>query len=529
MTRREPGPPRRYDLDYRSIPNVVRESAARHGAHPALVEGDRRWSYAEVCDAMMSVARAFRSGGIEPGDRVAIWAPNCAEWIFAALGALSVGGVLVPLNTRLRGEEAAEILARSGARCLVSMRAPSGADGLELLGQVASDLPAMEDVIVVGSRSPGGPSARTWEAFLADGEQTTNAEVDGLIDGLGPEDLSDIMFTSGTTGRAKGVMLTHGGSLRCHGLLSDIVGLGPTDRFLVVPPFSHTFGYKAGWMAAFMHGEATLRLIERSRISVLHGPPTLFRDLIDHPRRDEFDLSSLRATIPSAANVPPSLIEELREVLGFQTIISCYGFTEAHSAVTANTREDRDEDVSGTVGRPLPGIEVQVADEQGIEVERGRPGEVLVRGFNRMVGYWDDPDATAKAIDPQGWIHSGDVGVMDDRGFLRITDRIKDLYIVGGFNVYPAEVERVLLAHDAVRDVAVVGRGDARLGEVGAAFVVLRPGTSPSPEDLIAWARTRLANYKVPRSVHFLDALPRNASMKVVKGDLRSMLEGGTA
>jgi acyl-CoA synthetase (AMP-forming)/AMP-acid ligase II len=327
-------------------------------------------------------------------------------------------------------------------------------------------------------------------------------------------------------------MTTHGQNLRVFDAWSRGAGIREGDRYLIVNPFFHTFGYKAGWLACLQVGataiphavfdaSAVLERIGKERISVLPGPPTLYQSLLAHPERGRFDLSSLRLAVTGAAAIPVELVRRMRSELGFETVITAYGLTETSGTVTMCLPTDDAETIATTSGRALAGVEVKCADARGEEVPRGTAGEILVRGFNVMRGYFDDPAETAKTVDAQGWLHTGDVGVMDERGYLRITDRIKDMFIVGGFNCYPAEIENLMYRHDGIAQVAVVGVPDERMGEVGVAFVVPAPGASLAPDEVIRWCREHMANYKVPRRVELVDALPTNPSGKVLKYQLR--------
>jgi acyl-CoA synthetase (AMP-forming)/AMP-acid ligase II len=328
-------------------------------------------------------------------------------------------------------------------------------------------------------------------------------------------------------------MSTHAQALRVFADWAGIVGLSEGDRYLVVNPFFHTFGYKAGIIACLLRGAtilpepvfdvpAVLARIAQERVSVLPGPPTLYASILDGPDRSGLDLSSLRLAVTGAASVPVTLVERMRAELTFRTVLTAYGLTESTGTVTMCRQDDDNVTIATTSGRAIPETEVIVVDRDGNTLAPGEAGEVLVRGYNVMREYFDDPKATAETIDAGGWLHTGDIGVLDERGNLQITDRLKDMYVVGGFNAYPAEIEQTLTGHEAVSEVAVIGVPDERMGEVGKAFVVLRPGASLEPADLIAWARERLANYKVPRYVDVVTALPRNASGKVRKGDLRA-------
>jgi acyl-CoA synthetase (AMP-forming)/AMP-acid ligase II len=302
----------------------------------------------------------------------------------------------------------------------------------------------------------------------------------------------------------------------------------------VVAPFFHSFGYKAGWLSALMMGATVLphlvfdaamvmARIAPDRVSVLPGPPALYQSILMHPEFGNHDLSTLRLAVTGAASIPVDLIHRMGDTMGFDTIITGYGLTEATGIATMCRYDDDPETIAQTSGRAIPGVEVLVVDDDGAEVPRGDPGEVVVRGYNVTQGFLDDPDGTARAIDAAGFLHTGDVGVMDARGYLRITDRIKDMFIVGGFNAYPAEIENILITHPSVAHAAVIGVPHERLGEVAQAHVVLRHGASPlDASGLIAWSRDAMANYKVPRSVVFAESLPRNATGKVQKFKLRS-------
>ncbi|MER6426760.1 FadD3 family acyl-CoA ligase [Streptomyces sp900105245] len=527
--------------DWGTVPRLVRSAAERYADAEAVVEGRTRTTYAELGARIERAAAACLACGVARGDRVAVWAPNSLDWIVAALGAVSAGAVLVPLNTRFKGAEAADVLRRSGTRLLFVTGTFLGTSYVASLRRAAGEgvpdgrgplpgLPDLDQVVVLSDDAP--PDFRTWKDFLAAGEGVTAAEVRAREAELSGSDLSDMVFTSGTTGRPKGAMTTHAQTLRAYEIWADLAGLRSTDRYLIVNPFFHTFGYKAGVIACLMRGAAmipqpvfnvdtALANIAAERISVLPGPPTLHQSLLDHPARDAHDLSALRLVVTGAAVVPLRLVERLRGELGIGTVLTAYGLSEASGIVTMCRRGDDPSVIASTSGRAIPGTEVRVADAAGGRVPPGTPGEVLVRGFNVMRGYWADPAATAEAVTADGWLRTGDVGVLDAGGNLRITDRIKDMFIVGGFNAYPAEIEQLLGLHPDVADVAVIGVPDARLGEVGRAFVVRSPGASLTADDLIAWSRREMANYKVPRSVEFVPELPRNASGKVVKGVLR--------
>ncbi|MGD9512960.1 MULTISPECIES: FadD3 family acyl-CoA ligase [Mycolicibacterium] len=481
---------------WQTIPEMVASAADRFGDAEAVVDGPLRLSFTELVERISCAAGAFAELGIEKGDRAAIWAPNSAEWIIAAFGLLTAGGVLVPVNTRFKADEAADIIARSGAKAVLVQQGFLGVD----------------------YTAPGGvPVIDLKSDFLSSGTPFSRP-VQGT-------DVSDIIFTSGTTGRPKGVMMNHSQNLRLYQEWCDLADLRQGDRYLMVNPYFHTFGYKAGLIASFIRGATMLpvsvfdvdrvvELIAAERITMLPGPPTLYHSLLNVT--DKSKLATLRAGVTGAADIPVELVRRVHEELPFQTLATGYGLTEA-GTVTLSRPGDSFTDIATTAGVACDGVEMRIADD----------GEVLVRGYTVMQGYLDDPVATAETIDPDGWLHTGDLGTVDDAGRLRIVGRKKDMFIVGGFNAYPAEIEGFLLEHRAVAQAAVIGVPDERLGQVGKAFVVAKTpadgsGAALTAEGLIAWCRDRMAGFKVPRYVEFLDELPLNATGKVMKDRLQN-------
>ena len=509
----------------RSIPHVVLRAAQRHGDKPAIVDGTRRISYRQLQQLMLQAAAAFRALGVQKGDRVAIWAPNQAETIIAALGVQAAGGCIVPLNTRFKAGEVQYILNQSRARVLVLTDVFLGTSYPQMLEGV--DLPHLEHRVLLPSQSNGGD----WHRLLEDSQAGTAAAA-AVLEELTGEERSDIMFTSGTTGNPKGVMTTHRQNVAVYRAWSDCVGLREDDRYAIIYPFFHCAGYKAGWLATFICGatiypvaqlevQPLCELVAAERITFLPGPPTLFQTLLATPAQERSALRSLRASVTGASMVPPSMIERMRSELGIATVITGYGLTEACGTVTMTSASDPAELIVRSCGKAIPGVELRCVDGQNREVPVGEPGEVVVRGYNVMLGYFEDPENTAKAIDAQGWLHTNDIGVLDENGYLRITDRKNDMFIVGGFNCYPAEIERIMCANPDYTHVAVVGVPDERLGEVGKAYVVPRSGAAVTPQSVIDWCREAMANYKVPRHVEVVDALPTNAMGKVQKFRLR--------
>ncbi|PIG09845.1 FadD3 family acyl-CoA ligase [Comamonas sp. 26] len=516
-----------------TLPGMLADVVSRFASRAAIVENGQSISYEQLQQLSRQAARALMTLGVQAGDRVALWAPNVSEWIIAACGVHAAGGVLVPLNTRMKGGEAADILDRSRARVLVCVG--------DFLSNYYPDLltgqrpTTLEQVVVLGDKVL--PSADlNWQQFMAKAEGTTAEAQQQREAQIKPDDTADLMFTSGTTGRPKGVMCSHRPTILAFKAWSDVVGLTEGSRYLIVNPFFHTFGYKAGWVAALLQGstvypeqvfdaEAILRRIESDRISFMPGPPTLFLSMLAHPGLKSFDLSSLVSSVTGASTVPPILIKRMREELGIKNVTTAYGLTECGGCATLCEPADNVETVANTCGKALPGTEVRCVDEQGQPVAAGEAGEVLLRGYHIMQGYFEDEKATAETIDADGWLHTGDVGVLDENGYLRITDRLKDMFIVGGFNCYPAEIERILSNHPDVAQIAVVGVADERMGEVGCACVVTRNGVALDKDAFIVWCRANMANYKVPRFVQQLDSLPVNASNKVQKRDLLQIVK----
>jgi HIP---CoA ligase len=492
-------------LGLETLPALLRGAAERFGDHPAYVEGERTVSYADLLKSVQTTAGEYVKRDVGQGDRVVLWGPNSIDWAVAALAVSCAGGVLVPVNSRYVGPEVADVVARTQAKLVVVHDGFLGRDQVREL----ADAGVTDHVVTL--QSVAGPGWRPYPGRLPDAS---------------PDDVADILFTSGTTGRSKGAMSAHRQTIGVARAWAELGGVREDDRYLVVNPFFHSFGYKIGIVVGLLTGctlypvatfdaDETMRLIESERITVFPGAPTLYQSLLNAPGRAERDLSSLRLAVTGAAVVPVVLIEKMREELEIDQVVTAFGMTEA-VVVTMCRDGDSAETVATTSGRAIPGMETRIAapNDQGA-------GELLVRGDYVMLGYLDDPEATREAIDEDGWLHTGDVGSLDEQGNLKITDRLKDMYISGGFNVYPAEVEQALARLDGVADVAVVGVPDERMGEVGMAYVVRGEGSALTEDDVIAFAKERLANFKVPRQVAFTDALPRNLSGKVLKTELR--------
>jgi len=517
-----------------STAELLDNAAAHFGDKPFIVDDGRSVSFSELATDVQALARALVAEGFSSGDRAAIWAPNCAEWIIAALAIQYVGGTLVTVNTRYKASEARDIISDSGSSFAFVVDAFLGVEYARSLARLNID--GLQHIITI--KTPGTSGSDGISEWIETGTAAGD-EVKALCaaqrESVAAGDVSDILFTSGTTGRAKGVVTTHGQNLTAFSTFADILGLDADDRYLIINPFFHSFGYKAGWLAALLKGAAVypmavfdvpavLSAIKTHDITVMPGPPTLFQSILMHPDLDPADIATLKKATTGAAVIPTQLIVDMRHTLGIDTVITAYGLSETCGLVTMCRQGDSPDVIAHTSGRAIPNIEVAIMDTEGRICDADEPGEIVVRGYNVMVGYFNNPEATAETIDADGWLHTGDIGTLDAEGNIRITDRLKDMFISGGFNCYPAEIENQLLQHKHVAQVAVIGMPDERMGEVCAAFVVATANSEIDDASLIAWSREHMANYKVPRRVIFTDTLPLNASGKVLKTTLRTML-----
>lgn len=521
------------DFNHQTVPQLLASCANIYRDKLAIKTDNATFSFLQVKQLANSVSKSLVSLNLKKGDRVAIWAPNLAEWVFAALGIESIGAILVPLNTRMKGQEAADIINRSGASVLFSLAEFDCGNGshiryFDLLESI--ELPQLN--VKINLSGAGSDQAMSFEQFLQLGENQSDIELESIMQSVKPTDTMDMLFTSGTTGKPKGVMCGHSQNIRTVATWAETNGLSKDDHYLIINPFFHSFGYKAGWLAGLIKGatiypvltfnlEKVLKQIETDQITMLPGPPTIYQSILDYPNRDHFDLSSLNIAVTGAAPVSVRLIERMRTELNFSTIVTAYGLTETSGFVSICRPDDPAEIISHSSGRAMEGIEVKCVDSSGNMVDFNCPGEIWVKGYNVMQGYFDNEQATAEVITPDGWLKTGDVGVMDSQGYITITDRMKDMYISGGFNVYPAEIENTIASLQGVSQVAVVGVSDQRMGEVGRAFITCTEDSSLTPEQVIDYCKEHLANYKVPRSVKFVEAMPMNASGKITKMALR--------
>jgi acyl-CoA synthetase (AMP-forming)/AMP-acid ligase II len=518
-----------------TVPGLLRAAARRWGSKHALTSiGEAPIGFAELDRQADRFARAVIADGMAANERLAIWAPNSWEWVAAAVGAQRAGAAVVPLNIRLRAVEIGDILERARVTRLAVIGAVRGTWYPGLLAGL--DLPLLRRVIVV---RPEGASLRGietgWEAFLALGEGISEAALHARESAVTGDCIADILFTSGTTGRPKGAVFRHRSTVRSAGNMVNFARVGESDCLCPLGPFSHLAGYKAGWVNGLLTGATVCWLdahdpvsvfdaVQRLRITVMPAPPVVWHDALDHPARGDWDLTSLRFIATGSTTIPPQLITRLIAELQVEQVGTGYGLTESGGLVTFSRRDDPAERVAHTAGRVAPDAEVRVVDGQGRVLGPGEPGEITVRSERMLCEYLDDPVATRAAINDDGWLRTGDVGSIDSEGFLTVTDRLKDMYICNGFNVYPAEIEKLLSGMPGISHCAVIGVPEARRGEVGHVFLTRSEGSDVSAARVVEWSRANMASYKVPAKVSFVDELPRNLQGKVLKQELRALL-----
>ncbi|HKG51960.1 MAG TPA: AMP-binding protein [Actinomycetales bacterium] len=507
----------------------LRRTVARHGDREALVDvpTHRRWTYNELDVEVDELALGLLELGIAKGDRVGIWAPNCGEWVLLQYATAKVGAILVNVNPAYRSHELAYVVKQSGMRLLVSATRHKSSDYRAMVDQVRGECPALEEVVYLGEES--------WRTLLANGglhDHHRLAEREATLD---PDDPINIQYTSGTTGFPKGATLSHHNILNNGFFVGELVHYTELDRICIPVPFYHCFGMVMGNLAATSHGAcmvipaagfepaATLQTVQDERCTSLYGVPTMFIAELGLPAFADYDLSTLRTGIMAGSPCPVEVMKRVVAEMHMAEVAICYGMTET-SPVSTMTRSDDDlARRTETVGRTMPHLESKVVDPaSGLVVPRGTPGELCTRGHTVMLGYWEEPEKTAEAIDAARWMHTGDLATMDADGYLGIVGRIKDMVIRGGENVYPREVEEFLYTHPDIADVSVVGVPDERYGEELMAWVVLRPGAAPmTAEALRDFCAGRLAHYKVPRYVHVVDGFPMTVTGKVRKVEMR--------
>jgi acyl-CoA synthetase (AMP-forming)/AMP-acid ligase II len=525
MTRRE------QDGTRVTYPQLIARNAVKFRDRELVVDSTERFTFGQFEAAMTRSARAAIAAGVRPGDRVVLWAPNSARWLVAAMGSSAAGAVIVPMNTRFKGVEAVAALNRVRPRLLFTTRDFLGTDYPAIL-RAAADGPLTVQIVVLDAAADDGDL--DWDQFLAAGEAVPPEEAIATRDSIPADSPSDIILTSGTTGEPKGVVTAHAQNVLAWTRYVRHLKLADGERTNATLPFFHNFGLKAGFLISVLLGGACIcdatfdpgrlaRTIEQERVSYLPGTPTMFAALLDIRAREGSGLQSLRRCLVAGAMVPVELVARIKQELGIE-VFTGYGLSEVAGGVSLTPPGATPERVAEWAGSIVEGIEIRVVDEDGADLPNGEPGEILVRSDCTMVGYLHDTAATKATVDGAGWLHTGDIGVVDDEEYVKIVDRKKEMFIVGGFNAYPAEIEGLLLGQGSIARVAVVAMPDERLGEVGVAFVVPSPGAALDAEDVRTWARENMSNYKVPRKVFVVDTLPLNASLKVVKGELRERL-----
>ncbi|MFI7235937.1 AMP-binding protein [Streptomyces cyaneofuscatus] len=508
--------------------NLDRAIAA-HGDREALVDvvSGRRWTYTELGADVDELARALMASGVERGDRVGIWAVNCPEWVLLQYATARIGAVMVTINPAYRAHELEFVLKQAGIRLLVASLAHRTSDYRALLGQVRANCPSLHAVHHIGDPS--------WTELTATASAVTSAQLAAREAELSCDDPINIQYTSGTTGFPKGATLSHHNILNNGYFVGEMIAYTEADRVCLPVPFYHCFGMVMGNLAITSHGAcivipgpsfepaAVLAAVQQEHCTSLYGVPTMFIAELNLPDFSRYDLSSLRTGIMAGSPCPVEVMKRVVAEMHMEEVSICYGMTETSPVSTQTRRDDDLERRTGTVGRALPHIEVKVVDPAtGTTLPRGSAGELCTRGYSVMLGYWDRPDRTAEVIDAGRWMHTGDLAVMREDGYVQVVGRIKDMIIRGGENVYPREIEEFLHGHPKIADVQVVGVPDERYGEEILACVIPRdPADPPSLEEVTAYCRERLAHYKIPRRLRILDAFPMTVSGKVRKIELR--------
>jgi fatty-acyl-CoA synthase len=505
-------------------------TVARHGDREALVDSasGRRWTYDELLTEIDAVALGLLDLGVTAGDRVGIWAPNCPEWVFVQYAAARIGAVLVNVNPAYRTHELAFVVGQSGMRVIVAVPEFKGSSYADMLESAAAEHPTLTHVVLIGTPS--------WDALRTAGAHGDRSRLDRIEAGLAPDDPINIQYTSGTTGFPKGATLSHRNILNNGWFVGELLGYTEHDRVCIPVPFYHCFGMVMGNLACTSHGAtmvipapafdpvATLRSVADERCTTLYGVPTMFIAMLNEPVVHDLDLSSLRTGIMAGSPCPAETMRQVIDQLGMSEVSICYGMTET-SPVSMQTRtDDPIERRISTVGRAGPHLEVKIVDPlSGRTLPRGEAGELCTRGYSVMLGYWGQDDKTAEAIDADGWMHTGDLGVMDADGYVNITGRIKDMVIRGGENIYPREIEEFLLTHPDVLDAQVIGVPDDRYGEELMAWIRMKPGAAALDVGAVReFCAGRLAHYKIPRYVHLVDEFPMTVTGKVRKVEMRA-------
>jgi len=512
-----------------TIGERLRRMTDRFGDREALVirHQDYRATYRELSDEVERAARALIANGVRKGDRVGIWAPNRYEWVVVQYATARVGAILVTINPAYKAAELQYALHKAGVTVLFSARGFRGTNFVAMLDQVRGDCPALRDIVVLDDE---------WQFFLTEGDGVDERQLAEREESLDPADAINVQYTSGTTGFPKGATLSHRNILNNAYFTGEVLRYSERDRVCVPVPFYHCFGMVLANLAALTHGACVvvpgesfdpgdvLRTVAAERCTSLYGVPTMFIAELAEPGLESFDLTSLRTGIMAGAPCPVEVMKQVRSRMHMEEITIGCGMTETAPLSTQTSVDDSVQKRVTTVGRVHPHVEVKIVDtETGATVPRGTPGEQCTRGYSVMLGYWDDPGATSRAIDPDGWMHSGDIAVMDDDGYVSVVGRIKDMIIRGGENVYPREVEEFLYGLPEIDQVEVIGVPSERYGEEVMAWVRLGRGVTATAEDLIAACRGRIATYKIPRYWKFVDSYPMTVTGKTQKYRMREI------
>jgi fatty-acyl-CoA synthase len=532
-----------------TIGSAFDRTASRFPEIEALVVRHQgiRWTYREYQQQVERLACGLLALGIEPGDRVGIWAPNCYQWCLTQFATARIGAIMVCINPAYRSYELEYALNKVQCKAVISARLFKSSDYLAMLEELAPELPASEAGDLRAAKLPHlrtvislGDEPRAGMYNFADvcamGQGAERARLDAIAAQLSPTDPINIQFTSGTTGNPKGATLTHRNILNNGKLVGDGMRLTEADRLCVPVPLYHCFGMVMANLACITHGsaaifpgeafeaEATLAAVAEERCTALHGVPTMFIAELDHPRFDDFDLASLRTGIMAGAPCPVEVMQRVLTRMHMSEVLIAYGQTETSPVNHMTSVDDSIEKRVGSVGRPAPHCEIKIIDPQGAVVPVGEKGEICCRGYSVMQGYWDDPERTAETIDSDGWLHSGDIGVMDEQGYTQVTGRIKDMIIRGGENIYPREVEEFLYTHPDIQEVQVFGIPDERYGEQVCAWIRLREGASLDALMLRDYCRDRITHFKVPYHIRFVEDFPMTVTGKMQKFVMREQM-----
>jgi fatty-acyl-CoA synthase len=542
--------PTRVPLQHRTVGQVLSAAVERWPQHAALVVPGQsvRWSYEEFAARVEILARAFLASGLRSGDRVGIWSPNCAEWVLTQFATATAGLILVNINPAYRSSELRFALRKTGCRALLLADAFKSSDYLAMLREIIPELALARRGLLLSEEFPNLRllvnlgSARadgfvSFETLMSRAASVPVQELRDISDALSPHDPINIQFTSGTTGTPKGATLTHYNLVNNAFFVGEGMHLTDRDRVCIPVPLYHCFGMAMGVLSAVAHGaasifpgpsfepESVLACVAAERCTALLGVPTMFIAALDHPRFADYDLSSLRTGIMAGAPCPIAVMRKVIDLMHVRDITICYGMTETSPVSFQSGIEDPLERRVGTVGRVHPHVEVKIVDTEGNTVERGAAGELCTRGYSVMRGYWDEPERTAESVDAQGWMHTGDLAVIDAQDYCNIVGRVKDMIIRGGENVYPREIEEFLFKHPKILDVTVVGVPDPRLGEAVCAVIRLRAGICATETEIQAFCQGQIAHYKVPRYVRFVDEFPMTVTGKIQKFVIRDQVQ----